>query len=206
RPRERARLRRRSQRRTARTPRCPRRGRTRVCSPCRDQSQAHDLVGNAFVPQTPAHGTGRPHQGATVTPPHSSGSTSRTDCVSSHRWPPRPSSTPERSPYSYVVGSPTTRAPKSRARANAASTSGTRTLRRWVTTPPGGDLIGANAGDDDRAVHADAQLSPVRIADANAFLEAEGGVEPGDGGPHIRIDQDRRDGRGWCRAIRQHAR
>ena len=69
-----------------------------------------------------------------------------------------------------------------------------------------GDLIGANVGDDDGAVCADAQLSPVRVADAHAFLEAEGGVEPGDGSSHIRIDQHRRNGRGRCRAIRQHAR
>ena len=73
-------------------------------------------------------------------------------------------------------------------------------------TPGWRDLIGANVGDDDGAVHADAQLSPVRVADANAFLEAEGGVEPGDGRSHIRIDQHRRDGRGRCRAIRQHGR
>jgi hypothetical protein len=68
------------------------------------------------------------------------------------------------------------------------------------------DLIAANVGDDDGAVRADAQLSPVRVADAHAFLEAEGGVEPGDGRSHIRIDQYRRNGRGRCRAIRQHGR
>ena len=55
-------------------------------------------------------GAGRaPHQGATLTPPHSSGSTSRTVWVSSHRWPAGSSRTHERSPYSYVVGSSRTR-------------------------------------------------------------------------------------------------
>src|SRR5207244_6425459 len=76
-----------------------------------------------------------PHHGAIVVPPHSSGAVSRTVWVSSQRWPPGSSRTPDRSPYSYVLGSSTTRAPQSRARAKAASTSGTRTLRRCVTTP-----------------------------------------------------------------------
>ncbi len=85
------------------------------------------------------------HQGAIVAPPHSSGATSRTVCVSSQRWPPKSSTTPERSPYSYVVNSSTTRAPASRARANAASTSGTRTLMMCVTPPPLGATRSAPA-------------------------------------------------------------
>ena len=76
------------------------------------------------------------HQGATATPPHSSGATSRTVCVSSQRCPPMSSTTPERSPYSQVFSSSTTRAPASRARANAASTSATRTLITCVTPAP----------------------------------------------------------------------
>src|SRR4051794_40591129 len=75
---------------------------------------------------------------ATVFPPHSSGSASRRVCVSSQRWPPMSSTTPERSPYSHVVRASTTRAPCSQARVNAESTSGTRSLIRCAVRSPSG--------------------------------------------------------------------
>src|SRR5262249_60769341 len=87
-----------------------------------DHDQRHDDHGEdeprdheRSVPRSRALG----HQGATVTPPHSSGSTSRTVCVSSQRWPAGSSTTPERSPYSHVCGSSSTFAPAARARSNA---------------------------------------------------------------------------------------
>jgi hypothetical protein len=67
------------------------------------------------------------------------------------------------------------------------------------------DLVGASVRDDDGAVRPDAQLSAVPVADADALLESERGLEPRNRRSHIRIDQHRSYRRRWCGAIRQHA-
>ena len=67
------------------------------------------------------------------------------------------------------------------------------------------NLIGANVGHDDGTVYSDTQLCAVGVTDAYPFSEAEGGLEPRHGRSHIRIDQYRSHGGGWCGAIRQHA-
>ena len=70
----------------------------------------------------------------------------------------------------------------------------------------GRHLIVVHVGGDDGTVGSNTQLSAVCVADPHPFLEAEGGLEPDNCRSHIRIDQYRRNGRRWCRAIRQHGR
>ena len=59
--------------------------------------------------------------------------------------------------------------------------------------------------DDEGAIGSDAQLCAVRVADADALLESERGLEPCDCRSHIRINQHRSHSRRRRGAIRQHA-
>jgi len=59
----------------------------------------HDTLASVWRSLDPPVGPDA-YQGATVVPPQSSGAVSRTVWVSSQRWPPMSSRTPERSPYS----------------------------------------------------------------------------------------------------------
>ena len=96
-------------------------------------------------------------------------------------------------------------APWSQARANAASTSATRTLTRCVHPPPlWRDPLATDVGDHDGTVQPDAQLGTVRFTDPHPLLEAKRRLEPRHCCPHIRIDEHRCHGGRRRRTIRQH--
>ena len=105
----------------------------------------------------------------------------------------------------YVSSSCTTLAPASRARAKAASTSSTRSLRIWVTAPGLGRPVAVRLGHDDRSVDAGAQLRAVRLADPHPLAEAERLLEPGDGCAHVVVEEHRGDRGGRRGTIRRHA-
>lgn len=66
------------------------------------------------------------------------------------------------------------------------------------------NLIATHVRDDDCTVPSDPELSAVRVADADPFLEAEGGFKPRHRRTHIGINEHRGHGDGRHRAIRQH--
>jgi len=107
------------------------------------------------------------HQAATVTPPTPPARRRGTEWAApsgGHRGP-RGRTTARRTRRRRLLE---TRAPKSRARANAASTSGTRTLTSCVTTLRLARLIATDVGDDDGHRPFNAELtacaSPMRTA------------------------------------------
>lgn len=67
-------------------------------------------------------------------------------------------------------------------------------------------LVGRDVADDDRAVGPGTQLSPVRLADANAFLEAVRRFQSFHRRSYIRIDQNRSHGDRRGGPVRQHER
>jgi hypothetical protein len=68
------------------------------------------------------------------------------------------------------------------------------------------NLVATDFGDNHGAVRSDTQLGTVRITDPDPFLESEGGLQPPNGGSHVRINENRCHGGGRRRTISEHGR
>jgi hypothetical protein len=68
------------------------------------------------------------------------------------------------------------------------------------------NLIATDVSDDYCPVRSDTQLSAVRITDPYPFPKSECSFQPRYRRSYVRVNENRSDGGGWRRTIRQHCR
>ena len=140
------------------------------------------------------HLPARRQPAATEMPPHSSGATSASVSENVHWWPGRVLD----GVLALAVLEVGRLHDDARAVRAGALAVGTRVLdahghRVRDLARARRPALAADVADDHGAV-AEAQLRAVVLADPHALGEAEGRAEPGDGGAHVGIDEDRDDG------------